>query len=88
MLRPGDFDLDGYPDLLVPIRDRDTKETTVHILHNVPCGKAAGCIKDRKSQYQRGFEVGRGKGWQALEDIKDATGASWIDLDDDVSTSV
>jgi len=82
-IRPGDFDVDGFPDLLVTVRDSKSKDIGVKILRNVGCGKAAGCVKGRKNQ--RGFVAGGGKGWQALDAIKDATGAAWIDLDDDVS---
>jgi hypothetical protein len=81
--RAGDFDLDGFPDLLMGIVDSKTGEMSVKILHNVPCGKAAGCVKGHKNQ--RGFAPGGGKGWKALEAIKDVTGMNWIDLDDDVS---
>lgn len=28
--------------------------------------------------------LGQGKGWEALDEIWDVTGASWLDVDDDV----
>lgn len=84
-LRPGDFDVDGFPDLLVTVKtDRGTQ---VKILKNVPCGKGvAGCAGQPKGA--RGLVVGQGKGYEALEAITDAEGASWIDLDDDGSLDI
>nr|XP_031863237.1 uncharacterized protein CI109_001110 [Kwoniella shandongensis]KAA5530309.1 hypothetical protein CI109_001110 [Kwoniella shandongensis] len=99
-LRPGDFDVDGFPDLLIILANSTAAPpaggvfgasrragTQVKILKNVPCGKGvAGCEAGGKGM--RGFKVGSGKGWETLDSIWDAEGASWIDLDDDGSLDI
>jgi hypothetical protein len=45
----------------------------------------AGC-EGRKNG--RGFRVGAGVGWEVLDELWDANGASWLDVDDDVSSSL
>ncbi|CAK9786351.1 hypothetical protein CC85DRAFT_284969 [Cutaneotrichosporon oleaginosum] len=85
-LRPGDFDVDGFPDLLITISDG--KKSLVKVLHNVPCGKGVPGCGEYSASYSRGFQVLGGKGWEALEEIEDAVGASWIDLDDDGSLDI
>ena len=90
-LRAGDFNLDGFPDLLLTISNEtasphgvfgSSQGSQVRILENVPCAKGiAGC----NGKTGRGFRAGGGKGWGVLDDIWDAQGASWIDIDDDVS---
>lgn len=84
-LRPGDFDVDGFPGLLATVKTE--KGTQIKILKNVPCGKGvAGCQGQPKGS--RGLIVAEGKGYEALEAITDAEGASWIDLDDDGSLDI
>ena len=52
----------------------------------MPCGKGvAGCGGKKDG---RGFKVGSGTGWEVLDDIWDTTGASWLDVDDDVRFSL
>jgi integrin alpha FG-GAP repeat containing protein 1 len=89
-LRPGDFNVDGFPDLLLTIHSSTAAPgvitrkagNQVRVLENVPCGTdIAGC-EGRKNG--RGFKVGGGNGWEVLDDIWDARGASWLDIDDDV----
>jgi integrin alpha FG-GAP repeat containing protein 1 len=89
-LRPGDFNLDGFPDLLLTIHNSTAAPGVitrkaghqVRVLENVPCSNdLAGC-QGRKDG--RGFKVGGGSGWEVLDDIWDASGASWLDVDDDV----
>lgn len=77
--------MNGYPNLLMTIRDAKTGHHKAKVLQNLPCGNHPGCVKGRRG---RGFEEGRGKGWSALENIEDAVGASWIDLDDDGSLDI
>ena len=90
-IRPGDFNLDGFPDLLFTISN-DTasphgvfgsgRGSQARILENVPCGRGvAGCT----TRSGRGLKVGSGKGWDVLDSLYDVQGASWIDIDDDVS---
>lgn len=90
-LRPGDFQHDGYPDLLLAIVNStarsggvfsDHQGTQARVLLNVPCSKGvAGCEGGQK----RTFRMARGKGWDVLNGMNDVVGASWIDIDDDVS---
>jgi integrin alpha FG-GAP repeat containing protein 1 len=93
-LRPGDFNVDGFPDLLLTIHNSTAAPGVitrkaghqVRVLENVPCGNGvAGCEGRRTG---RGFEVGRGSGWEVLDDIWDASGASWLDVDDDVRLTI
>ena len=48
----------------------------------MPCGNGVAGCEGRKNG--RGFKVGGGSGWEVLDDIWDASGASWLDVDDDV----
>jgi integrin alpha FG-GAP repeat containing protein 1 len=58
------------------------------VLENVPCKKGvAGCTGGGGGG-KRGLRVGRGKGWEVLDEVWDVEGASWLDLDDDVSLPV
>lgn len=53
------------------------------MVENVPCGKGiAGC--DARGHGRRGLRLAGGKGWEVLNEIWDVSGASWIDIDDDV----
>jgi integrin alpha FG-GAP repeat containing protein 1 len=90
-LRPGDFNVDGFPDLLLTIHNSTaalgviTRKAghQVRVLENVPCGNGiAGCQGQKDG---RGFKAGGGSGWEVLDDIWDVSGASWLDVDDDVS---
>lgn len=83
-VRPGDFDVDGFPDLLLTVSDGH--KSMVKVLRNVPCSKGVLGCGNTWGRNGRGFVPAGGKGWAALEEITDAVGASWIDLDDDVSS--
>ncbi|WWC70229.1 uncharacterized protein I206_104179 [Kwoniella pini CBS 10737] len=93
-IRIGDYNVDGFPDLLLTVQSivkggvLASKEVNqVKILVNVPCSKnVPGCEGTAKSK--RGFRVGSGKAWEALDSITDAEGASWMDLDDDGSLDI
>jgi integrin alpha FG-GAP repeat containing protein 1 len=82
-VRAGDVDLDGFPDLLF-IRADGTKprnrEYTPTLLMNVACGEknAVGCEKGGR----RAWKIVK-KGADALENIKDARGVAFIDVDED-----
>lgn len=92
-IRPGDYNVDGFPDLLLTISNATavthsgifgaSKGTQVRVLENVGCKKGVPGCSGRAQK--RGFHVAGGKGWEALDRVVDATGASWVDLDDDVS---
>jgi integrin alpha FG-GAP repeat containing protein 1 len=94
-LRPGDYNVDGFPDLLLTIQNStaapgsgiiNSRKTghQVRILENIPCGKGVPGCEGKKDG--RAFKVGSGIGWEALDDIWDANGASWLDVDDDVGS--
>jgi integrin alpha FG-GAP repeat containing protein 1 len=93
-LRPGDFNVDGFPDLLLTIHNSTAVPGVitrraghqVRILENVPCGNGVAGCEGRKNG--RGFKVGGGSGWEVLDDIWDASGASWLDVDDDVRLTI
>lgn len=80
-VRIGDYNQDGYPDLLVLSSAYGSAESgTVSLLQNKPCeDRYPGCGKDGR----RRFETVK-KGAEALERIKDARGASFLDIDEDV----
>lgn len=91
-LRPGDFDIDGFPDLLMTVLRPSAKSnggvfgskegTQATILRNVPCRSGLpGCSEGQ----ERTFAAGQGRGWESLDMVWDVTGASWIDVDNDVS---
>jgi integrin alpha FG-GAP repeat containing protein 1 len=90
-LRPGDFNIDGFPDLLLTIYNSTAAPGgitgrkaghQVRVLENVPCANSVSGCEGRKNG--RGFKVGSGAGWEVLNDIWDVSGASWLDVDDDV----
>ncbi|WRT66340.1 uncharacterized protein IL334_003295 [Kwoniella shivajii] len=93
-LRPGDYNVDGFPDLLLTVVTStkggvlgNKEANQVKVLVNVPCGKdVAGC--EASSKGKRGLTAGTGKSWDALNGISDAEGASWIDVDDDGSLDI
>jgi integrin alpha FG-GAP repeat containing protein 1 len=81
-VRIGDVDLDGFPDLML-IRAGNGKygaPATPTLLMNVACGEkdAVGC----ENGGRRAWKV-VDKGADPLEDIKDARGAAFIDVDED-----
>lgn len=96
-LRPGDYNVDGFPDLLLTISNStaapgggllsgSSSRKAGHqarVLENVPCAKGLPGCEGKKDR--RTFAVGQGAGWEALDEIWDASGASWLDVDDDVS---
>ncbi|WVR07022.1 hypothetical protein IAU60_004061 [Kwoniella sp. DSM 27419] len=100
-LRPGDFNVDGFPDLLLVVHNSTAVPANgmfggdrqagnqVKVLVNTPCGKGvAGCDVGKGHKGRRGFVLGHGKGWDALGDIWDVEGASWLDIDDDGSLDI
>jgi integrin alpha FG-GAP repeat containing protein 1 len=96
-IRLGDYNVDGFPDLLLTIHNSTAAPgggvlagsrkagTQVKVLENVPCSKGVAGCEGKKDG--RGLKVGSGSGWEALDEIWDASGASWFDVDDDVSIS-
>jgi integrin alpha FG-GAP repeat containing protein 1 len=87
-LRVGDIDLDGFPDLVLIRADSPTPRTTQFtptILMNLPCGTAGsvGCEKGGRRAW-RMVQTGTGP----LNEIKDARGVAFMDIDEDGSLDV
>lgn len=98
-LSVGDFDKDGYPDLLListpPKEPTDgTGKTSVHILRNTPCSALSdGNARKQCQSANGGADGGRWltvveEGAGALQSVHDARGAAWLDIDDDGSLDV
>ncbi|CAK1582021.1 unnamed protein product [Parnassius mnemosyne] len=49
-MRSGDYNMDGYPDILMTLSPVNSNETAVFLLHNIPCN-LVGC------RFSRTFEV-------------------------------
>lgn len=49
-MRSGDYNMDGYPDILMTLSPSNNNETNVFLLHNIPCN-LPGC------KFHRSFEV-------------------------------
>lgn len=83
-LKPGDADLDGFPDLLAITVDSYGDAYTPRLLRNVGCSRGVpGCGVEGNGR--RGFKVASGNAIELLEGINDARGVAWVDLDEDVS---
>ncbi|GAA5978759.1 hypothetical protein JCM10908_004473 [Rhodotorula pacifica] len=81
----GDFNIDGYPDLLIVTSDphHSKRDKRAQILESVACGKGvAGCTEEDVKKKRRAFRLVE-SGAEALEKITDVESASWVDLDDD-----
>lgn len=50
-MRSGDYNMDGYPDVLMTLSPMNSNETRVFLLHNVPC-TLPGCKFSRTFQVQ------------------------------------
>lgn len=99
-LHLGDFNKDGYPDLvLVTIPDRTASggrnslsgkgETRVHLLRNLECSKVPASEKanlgcSADRPEGRSF-IKVTAGANALEVVRDVRSASWLDIDEDGS---
>lgn len=82
-LRIGDYNLDGFPDILAVVAT--SSSTTAKILKSLPCETGRPeCDGGRGNSGRRRFDV-VSKGATVLEQIHDVRGASWLDLDEDVS---
>lgn len=86
-LKPGDADLDGFPDLLVVVVDGHGDVYTPRLLWNVGCSRSVpGCGTEGNGR--RGFKVASGNAIELLEKMTDVRGVGWVDLDEDVSLSI
>ncbi|KAL7415849.1 hypothetical protein BDY24DRAFT_380292 [Mrakia frigida] len=83
-LRAGDYNLDGYPDLMI-ILATARGGTTVRLLQSEPCSSSSTkeCGKAAEKGRRRFREVQ--KGAEALKKMEDVRGASFMDVDEDGS---
>ncbi|CAH2238718.1 jg17586 [Pararge aegeria aegeria] len=69
-MRSGDYNMDGYPDILMTLSPVNSKDTKAFLLHNVPCN-LPGC------KFYRTFEVQ----WEKLNTFgKNVVMATFYDL--------
>ena len=76
----GDYNIDGYPDLLVVAQKG--RDRLAYVLQSRPCEKGACSAKEIEMR-RRAFRV-VSVGADALGKIKDVESASWFDIADDV----
>jgi integrin alpha FG-GAP repeat containing protein 1 len=82
-IQVGDYNLDGYPDLLVVSKSRSG--THVSLLQSVPC--TLGNCPRPAVQAQRRFFVKVENGADDLNKLNRATSAAFFDFDEDVCWS-
>ncbi|ORY59424.1 hypothetical protein BCR35DRAFT_283657 [Leucosporidium creatinivorum] len=80
----GDYNIDGYPDLLVLTSNSGQRK--VNILQSRPCD-ATSCTKEEIRKARRAFRVVE-EGAEVLSKIQDAESAHWLDVDDDGSLDI
>ncbi|GAA5874252.1 hypothetical protein JCM8547_007805 [Rhodosporidiobolus lusitaniae] len=80
----GDYNIDGYPDLLITTSHSGSKTAT--ILQSRPCEKGS-CTDEEVKRGRRAFRVVT-EGAEALGKIKDVESAVWVDMDDDGSLDI
>lgn len=79
----GDYNIDGYPDLLL-LTSSGTGKRNVNLLQSRPCDSTS-CTAGEVAAGRRAFRVIT-DGAEALTKITDAESATWLDVDDDVSS--
>ncbi len=77
----GDYNLDGYVDLLVIMTSSIDKKTVALLLHNVPCATTDQC-----TSFSRTFKIDLNA--NQLQTANDVVLASFFDLFDDVMTNL
>ncbi len=83
-IKLGDVNQDGFPDLLAILASGSASrpDRIPYIAYNVPCARGgAGC--DENGKGKRAFKVLK-RGGDVLGGIRDARGAAFLDLDEDV----
>jgi hypothetical protein len=98
-LRLGDFNIDGYPDILALVVNNTAAPPDggifgggrspgiqVKILQNAPCHKKdSACQNGKHHAKRRQIRTVVEPGIEALDRIWDARNAAWFDVGDDVS---
>lgn len=82
-LRVGDYNKDGYPDLLViSSSSSSAHQGSVALLESMPCSRKT-CSQAETEEDRRTFAIVDGVRASALSKIKDAKSAIWLDIDED-----
>lgn len=82
-IRIGDYNKDGYPDLLVISSSSSSRhQGTFALLQSVVCSRTI-CSQAETEAGRRAFSRVDGDRAKALNSIKDAKSAIWIDIDED-----
>jgi len=81
-IKIGDYNQDGFPDLLVLSSSSSSASSgTVSLLQSLPCtAKVDGCGQNGRRRFERVI-----KGADSLNKIKDARQGSFLDIDEDAS---
>ncbi|GAA5933073.1 FG-GAP repeat domain-containing protein [Sporobolomyces koalae] len=89
--RPGDYNIDGYPDLLLLVSPQArSSHRLAKLVKSVPCGedeKEGKCTRAQIDKKRRAYQVEE-KGVEELEKFQDVETVSWLDLDDDGSLDI
>ncbi|KAK9897721.1 hypothetical protein P389DRAFT_169746 [Cystobasidium minutum MCA 4210] len=82
-IRIGDYNKDGYPDLLViAASSSSAHQGTVALLQSVECSRTT-CSQAETQADRRAFIRVQGDKAAALNNINDAKSAIWLDIDED-----
>lgn len=82
-LRIGDYNKDGYPDLLVIASTASSAhQGSVALLESIPCSRKT-CSQAETEKDRRAFTAVVGDSTTALNTINDAKSAIWLDIDED-----
>lgn len=83
----GDYNVDGYPDLLV-LAAGGWGKRRVRVLESVPCSShTKECTRAHRERSRRAFTRVT-KGVAPLDEVEDAESATWVDVDDDGALDV
>ncbi|GAA5822622.1 hypothetical protein JCM11251_004321 [Rhodosporidiobolus azoricus] len=82
----GDYNIDGYPDLLILTTPPTGTARVATILQSRPCEKGS-CTTAEAEKGRRAFRV-LTEGADALGKIRDVESVSWVDMDDDGSLDI
>ena len=80
MVRIGDFDIDGYPDIAAVLVDDAAHKSTAVLLHSVACSKST-CGSSAHGASRRTFKT-LAKGTDAMTDVAYAFAVAFVDLDE------